>query len=62
MKKHLLILLTFLGIQTTLFAQNSHTIYDEIIFYDGYAKTVNEVVPDGITPINNAIYTTKLNP
>jgi hypothetical protein len=42
-------------------AQTSYTIYDEVIFYDGYAATVNEPVQDGVTRINNATYTTKLS-
>lgn len=55
---------TLLGVMllnTSLQAQTSYTIYDEVIFYDGYAGTVNEPVQDGVTRINNAVYTTKLS-
>ena len=56
--------LLFFGVLTifvnTLQAQTSYTIYDNIIFYDGYAATVDEPVPSGIQRINNARYTTKL--
>lgn len=61
MKKYLILLLTFWGIQNQLIAQNSYTVYDEIVFYDGYAATVSEPVPTGFTRINNATYTTKLS-
>lgn len=42
-------------------SQTSYTIYNEIVFYDGYAGTVDEPVPGGVTRINNATYTTKLS-
>lgn len=42
-------------------AQTSYTIFDEVVFYDGYAGTVEEPVPPGITRISNAVYTTKLS-
>ncbi|SMC37514.1 peptide-N-glycosidase F-related protein [Moheibacter sediminis] len=62
MRKHLFF--TFLGVillGTSLKSQTSYTIYDEIVFYDGYAGTVDEPVPSGVTRINNATYTTKLS-
>lgn len=61
MKKNLFL---FLGLILSInlgLAQTSYTIYDEIIFYDGYAATVDEPVPTGVTRINNATYTTKLS-
>lgn len=62
MRKHLfytLLISVFLG--NSLKSQTSYTIYDEIVFYDGYAATVDEPVPSGVTRINNATYTTKLS-
>lgn len=54
--------LTILGVCTNLVsAQTPYTIYDAVVFYDGYAATVDEPVPAGIVRINNARYTTKLS-
>lgn len=36
------------------------TIFDEIIFYDGYAGVVDEPVPEGVIRHSNALYATKL--
>lgn len=62
MRKHLLFTL-FAGVLfgNSLKSQTSYTIYDEVVFYDGYAATVDEPVPAGVTRINNATYTTKLS-
>jgi hypothetical protein len=38
------------------------TIFDKVVFYDGYAATVNEPVPTGAIRKNNASYVTKLTP
>lgn len=55
----------FLGVMSVFInsghAQTSYTIYDDVIFYDGYAATVDEPVPAGVVRINNARYTTKLS-
>jgi len=55
----------FLGVMSVFVnsshAQTSYTIYDDVIFYDGYAATVDEPVPAGVVRINNARYTTKLS-
>lgn len=60
MRKFLFI--AILSLQTTLsFSQTSYTIYDEAVFYDGYAGTVDEPVPPGLVRISNAVYTTKLS-
>lgn len=61
MKQNLLFILLFIGSLNFGLAQTSYTIYDKIVFYDGYAGTVDEPVPPGITRINNATYTTKLS-
>lgn len=58
-KKILMLFIPLLWIEG--FSQNAYTIYDKIVFYDGYAATVDEPVPNGVTRINNAIYTTKLS-
>jgi len=56
------LLFTFFGMLAgSVYAQTSYTIYDEVVFYDGYATTVDEPVPAGIVRINNARYTTKLS-
>lgn len=36
------------------------TLFNKIVFYDGYATTVNHPVPDGIIRKSNASYVTKL--
>ncbi len=36
-------------------------LMDSVIFYDGYAATVDEPVPDGIVRLSNALYTTRLS-
>lgn len=36
------------------------TFFDEIVFYDGYAATVNEPVPAGIIRVSNASYVTEI--
>ncbi|MBA5628604.1 peptide-N-glycosidase F-related protein [Moheibacter lacus] len=59
MKNILFSIVGLLGISA--FSQTSYTIYDQIVFYDGYAATVDEPVPDGVVRINNARYTTKLS-
>lgn len=55
----------FLGVMSVFInsahAQTSYTIYDAAVFYDGYAATVDEPVPEGLTRISNAVYTTKLS-
>ncbi|MBK8944802.1 MAG: hypothetical protein IPM32_05950 [Ignavibacteriae bacterium] len=37
------------------------TIFNEVLYYDGYAATVNEPVPDGILRISNSKYATKFS-
>lgn len=38
----------------------SLTVFDEILFYDGYAETVAEPVPDGVIRHSNSLYAKKL--
>jgi len=35
-------------------------VFDQILFYDGYAATVSEPVPEGVTRVSNAKYVKKL--
>ena len=60
-------LLTFLFISTLLIPKCNSTsselseiasikMFDEILFYDGYAETVNEPVPDGVIRLRNSRY------
>ncbi|MFA7445600.1 MAG: peptide-N-glycosidase F-related protein [Flavobacteriaceae bacterium] len=44
-----------------MFSQSvSYTVFDEILFYDGYAATVDHPVPDGVIRHRNDLYATKL--
>lgn len=61
MKKSLQSFLAFVLTSTLAFSQNTYTVLDKVVFYDGYASTVDEPVPAGVTRINNATYTTKLS-
>jgi hypothetical protein len=59
MKKILLILfLSVLNIDG--FAQTSLTVFDQILFYDGYAGIVNMPVPEGVIRHRNDLYAKKL--
>ncbi len=51
----------FIGSSVKSIAQDTFTVFDEVLFYDGYAETVNEPVPDGILRLSNSCYTRKLN-
>lgn len=42
-------------------AQDTFTVFNEVLFYDGYAETVNEPVPDGVLRLSNSCYTRKLS-
>ena len=37
------------------------TVFENVVFYDGYAAMVNEPVQDGVIRVSNASYVTKLN-
>ena len=45
----------------SLLAGGSFKVFDEILFYDGYAATVTTPVPAGITRVNNSKYVRKLS-
>lgn len=62
MKKTLL-LFTFLLVNLWSFEANSQTsvmVFDQILFYDGYAPVVNYPTPDGVIRQRNDLYTRKL--
>lgn len=42
-------------------APNTFKVYDQILFYDGYAATVSAPVPSGVTRISNSKYIKKLS-
>lgn len=55
-------LLFFLLIVTATYAQQTKTvIFDDILFYDGYAATVNEPVPNDVIRHRNDLYAKKLS-
>ncbi|WP_330444313.1 peptide-N-glycosidase F-related protein [Flavobacterium sp. C4GT6] len=41
-------------------AQQTITVFDEVLFYDGYATTVDEPVPAGVFRLSNSCFTRKL--
>jgi hypothetical protein len=63
MKKTTLLLcclFCFSVFKTTAQDTYSLTVFDEILFYDGYAETVSEPVPDGVIRHSNSLYAKKL--
>lgn len=40
---------------------NTFKVFDQILFYDGYAATVSNPVPAGVTRLSNSKYIKKLN-
>jgi len=40
--------------------ETTMTVFDEILFYDGYAPVVDEPTPEGVIRHSNALYATKL--
>jgi hypothetical protein len=55
-------LFAFLGGCLKTFAQDTYTltVFDEILFYDGYATTVDAPVPEGVIRQSNSLYSKKL--
>ncbi|NHM07477.1 T9SS type A sorting domain-containing protein [Flavobacterium sp. CYK-4] len=60
MKTKLLFLFSGILMLTSAYSQTI-SIYNNILFYDGYASIVSEPVPDGFTRLRNDLYTTKLS-
>lgn len=60
MKVKLLCLsMLFLSVKTQ--AQTTISVFDEVLFYDGYAAVVTEPVPTGVIRHRNDLYATKLS-
>lgn len=59
-KNYFFLFLSSLAFLPTILAQTTLTLYDHILFYDGYAATVSEPVPSGVTRISNSLYTKKI--
>ncbi len=55
------LLVFIIGSSAKGIAQDTFTVFDEVLFYDGYAETVDEPVPDGVLRLSNSCYTRKLN-
>lgn len=47
--------------ETNAAAGGTLRVFDQILFYDGYAATVSEPVPEGVTRVNNSKYVKKLS-
>ncbi|KAF2515437.1 T9SS type A sorting domain-containing protein [Flavobacterium salilacus subsp. salilacus] len=55
-----LLLIFIVGNTAKSTAQDTFTVFDEVLFYDGYAETVDEPVPEGTLRLSNSCYTRKL--
>lgn len=53
-------ILLFSGYSSAQTYPYTFNVFDEVLFYDGYAATVSDPVPSGILRLNNACYTRKL--
>ncbi|MDR6300404.1 peptide-N-glycosidase F-related protein [Mesonia maritima] len=60
MHKKILLTVVFTFVCFIAKAQTTFTVFDEILFYDGYAATVNEPVPNGVIRHKNSLYAKKL--
>lgn len=62
-KNYSTIIFLFLQIiSLNVFSQTkTFKIFDQVLFYDGYAKISTEPVPEGIIRLRNDLYTTKLS-
>jgi hypothetical protein len=56
-----IIFATLLFCGTAVKAQTTINLYNQAIFYDGYAALVDEPVPDGLVRLRNDLYTRKLS-
>lgn len=59
--KKLLLTLSAISLGIASNAQTTLQIFDEVLFYDGYATVVSEPVPDGVIRHRNDLYATKLS-
>ncbi|MDI9258090.1 peptide-N-glycosidase F-related protein [Flavobacterium sedimenticola] len=61
MRKHYFLILSFLGLWLTAKAQTTTIlIYDNVLFYDGYAALVNEPTEPDVIRLRNDLFTKKL--
>jgi hypothetical protein len=60
MKKHYFLLFSLLGLLLTAKAQTTINIYDNVLFYDGYAGLVDEPTAPDVVRLRNDLFTKKL--
>ncbi len=60
MKKNYFLLLFLFGLLLTSKAQTTINIYDNVLFYDGYAGLVNEPTAPDVVRLRNDLFTKKL--
>lgn len=62
MKKKYLFLTCILFVLSSLKAQVTIPVYNNVLFYDGYAGLVNEPTPSDVIRLRNDLFTKKLTP
>lgn len=62
MKKHYFLLLSLFGLLQPLTAQTLIPIYDNVLFYDGYAGLVSAPTTPDVVRLRNDLFTKKLTP
>lgn len=62
MKKFYFLVLSLFGFYLTSKAQTTIPIYDNVLFYDGYAGLVNEPTAPDVFRLRNDLFTKKLTP
>lgn len=62
MKKYYFLVLFTLGLSLTSKAQTTIFIYDDVLFYDGYAGLVNYPTETDVVRLRNDLFTKKLTP
>ena len=60
MKKHYFLVISLLGLLLTSKAQTTIPIYDNVLFYDGYAALVNTPTDPDVVRLRNDLFTKKL--
>jgi len=62
MKKHYFLMLALFGLLLTSKAQTTIPIYDNVLFYDGYAGLVSNPTAPDVVRLRNDLFTKKLTP
>ncbi|MFN3968580.1 peptide-N-glycosidase F-related protein [Flavobacterium sp.] len=62
MKKYYFLVLFLLGLSLTSKAQTTILIYEDVLFYDGYAALVNHPTAADVVRLRNDLFTKKLTP